>query len=145
MFSPMVLHILWNTAVEPVKCSPAKSGCVRTLSAVSLPLVNIKLITPSGSPASLNTSIITFAAYICLSEAFQTTTFPSIAIQEGRFPAIAVKLNGVRAKQNPSNGLYSTLFQIPLSEIGCSEYISVINSALNLRKSISSQAESISA
>ena len=62
------------------------------------------LITPSGKPAFLNTSIVTLAAKVCLSEGFQTTTFPIKAIQDGKLPAIAVKLNGVIAKVNPSNG-----------------------------------------
>jgi hypothetical protein len=39
----------------------------------------------------------------------------------GKFPAIAVKLNGVKAYTKPSSGLYSILFQMPLADCGCSE------------------------
>ena len=38
----------------------------------------------------------------------------------GRFPPIAVKLNGVTAKTKPSSGRYSIRFQIPGEETGCS-------------------------
>ena len=54
-------------------------------------------MTPAGSPASANTSMITLAEKIWLSDGFQTTTFPIMAALAGRFPAIAVKLNGVMA------------------------------------------------
>ena len=40
----------------------------------------------------------------------------------GRFPPIAVKLNGVTAKTNPSSGRYSIRFQAPGPENGCSWY-----------------------
>ena len=42
------------------------------------------------------------AESICVSDGFQTTVFPSIAGAAGRFPAIAVKLNGVIARMKPS-------------------------------------------
>ena len=51
---------------------------------------------------------------------FQTTVFPISAALPGRFPPIAVKLNGVTANTNPSRGLYSIRFQVPGPEIGCS-------------------------
>jgi hypothetical protein len=62
------------------------------------------LITPSGTPASLNTSII-----ICA----RTLGYHLVSILQ-RYPswqhllqdAIAVKLNGVIAYTNPSRGLY---------------------------------------
>ncbi len=38
----------------------------------------------------------------------------------GRFQAIEVKLNGVSAKTNPSNGRHSNLFQTPSGDSGCS-------------------------
>jgi len=38
----------------------------------------------------------------------------------GRLPPIAVKLNGVTAKTKPSSGRYSSLFQTPGEEFGCS-------------------------
>ena len=51
-------------------------------------------------------------------EAFQTTVFPIKATLEQRFPAIEVKLNGLKAKMKPSNGLYDKEFFIPSGEIG---------------------------
>jgi hypothetical protein len=40
----------------------------------------------------------------CFSDGFHTTTLPIIAGAVGRFPAIAVKLNGVTARTKPSRG-----------------------------------------
>ena len=51
---------------------------------------------------------------------FHTTVLPISAALPGRFPPIAVKLNGVTAKTNPSSGRYSILFQVPGAELGCS-------------------------
>ena len=42
------------------------------------------------------------------------------AAEVGRLPAIEVKLNGVTAKTKPSSGRYSSRFQTPGEEIGCS-------------------------
>jgi hypothetical protein len=50
----------------------------------------------------------------------KTTVFPISAGAVGRFPAIAVKLNGETAKTKPSSARYSILFQMPGEEIGCS-------------------------
>ena len=55
------------------------------------------LITPSGTPASLNTCIKISAENIWLSLGFQMATFPINAGADGKLPAIAVKLNGVIA------------------------------------------------
>jgi hypothetical protein len=44
---------------------------------------------------------------------FHKITLPIIEGAVGRFAAIAVKLNGVTAKINPSRGLYSILFNVP--------------------------------
>jgi hypothetical protein len=38
----------------------------------------------------------------------------------GRFPAMAVKLNGVTANTKPSSGRYSMRFHVPGEEVGCS-------------------------
>ena len=76
------------------------------------------LITPSGTPASLNTSIMICAEKTWLSLGFQITTLPIIAALAGRFPAIAVKLNGVIAYTKPSRGLYSKRFHISEFELG---------------------------
>src|SRR3954464_1769202 len=80
------------------------------------------------------------------SEGFHTTTFPIKAGAPGRLPAIAVKLNGVTAYTKPSRGRYSTLFHTP-GELcaGCCAYNSSAYCTLNLKKSTSSAAESISA
>ena len=51
---------------------------------------------------------------------FQTTVFPISAGELVRFAAIAVKLNGETAKTKPSSGRYSSRFQTPCEEIGCS-------------------------
>ena len=62
-----------------------------------------------------------------------------------RLPPIAVKLNGETAKTKPSSGRYSSRFQTPGPETGCSSYIRVMKAGLKRQKSISSQAASISA
>ena len=77
-------------------------------------------ITPSGTPASLKTSIIIFAENTWLSLGFQTTVLPIIAADAGKFAAIAVKLKGVIAYTNPSKGRYSTRFQVEESDVGWS-------------------------
>ncbi len=114
------------------------------MSAAMGPETKIWLMTPSGSPASLKSSMMTLADRICALEGFHTTTLPSTAGAEGRLPEIEVKLKGVRAKTNPSSGLQSRRFQNPDGEIGWKLYISVMYSALNLKKSASSQTASIS-
>src|SRR6478609_11963518 len=73
------------------------------------------------------------------------TALPISAAELVRFPPIAVKLNGLTAKTKPSSGRYSSRFQTPGEETGCSEYTRVMNSTLNRKKSISSAAASISA
>ena len=54
---------------------------------------------------------------------FQTTVLPISAGAVGRLPAIAVKLNGVTAKTNPSSGRYSIRFHAPGTDCGCSARI----------------------
>src|SRR5690606_40913265 len=120
MLSPICFHNDWQTAVEPVKWIPAECGCSIQVFAVSAPPDKTVLMTPSGNPASRKTSIMIPAERICLSDGFQTTTFPIDAIEAGRFPEIAVKLNGVIANVNPSSGRYSTRFHTPSEEIGWS-------------------------
>ena len=62
----------------------------------------------------------------------------------GRFPAIAVKLNGVTARTKPSSGRSSSELRKPSGEIGCSAMRDA-KWTLKRKKSISSHAESISA
>ena len=97
MLFPICFHSFLKISVDPVKCNPEKSGLARTVFVIITGSPNTTLITPAGTPASLNTSIITLAEYIWLSLGFQTTTFPINAIHAGKFPAIAVKLKGVTA------------------------------------------------
>ncbi len=76
---------------------------------------------------------------------FHTTVLPMSAGELGRLPAMAVKLNGVMAVTKPSSGRYSMRFHAPGTEFGCSARIRRAYETLNLRKSISSHAASISA
>ena len=46
-------HSLRKTPVEPVKCTPASSGCDIQMSPTTLAFPGMKLITPAGSPASI--------------------------------------------------------------------------------------------
>src|SRR3569833_2092345 len=85
------------------------------------------------------------AANVCVGDGFQTTTLPISAAEHGRLPAIAVKLDGVIATTRPSCGRYSSRFHTPGEEIGCWLISSRGNETLKRKKSISSQAASISA
>ena len=76
---------------------------------------------------------------------FQTTVLPMSAGAAGRLAPIAVKLNGLIAKTNPSSGRSSRRFQTPGLETGCCSASSVAKVALKRKKSTISQAESISA
>jgi hypothetical protein len=60
---------------------------------VIIPGLKTTLITPSGTPASLNTSIMICAENIWLSLGFKQQRY-LIAALAGRLAAIAVKLNG---------------------------------------------------
>ena len=57
MFSPIVFQRLWNTAVEPVKWIPAKSGSLSSTRLTSTASPGTKLMTPGGSPASCSRRI----------------------------------------------------------------------------------------
>src|SRR6059058_356020 len=120
MLDPIVFHIDWKTGVEPVKCTPARSGLASAGSPISAPEPYTRLITPGGKPACSKSFIRKCAEYAAVKAGFQTTVFPMSAALPGRLPPIAVKLNGVTAKTNPSSGRYSIRFQVPGAEIGCS-------------------------
>ena len=60
------------------------------------------------------------AEYAAVVAGFQTTVLPMSAADDGRFAAMAVKLNGVTAKTKPSSGRYSRRFQTPGEDTGCS-------------------------
>jgi hypothetical protein len=49
-FSPTVCHILWKTAVEPVKWIPASSSLASAGSPTSAAEPGTKLMTPGRSP-----------------------------------------------------------------------------------------------
>ena len=76
---------------------------------------------------------------------FQTTVLPHIAAEVGRLPPIAVKLKGVTANTKPSNGRHSKRLCMPGADAGCCLYISLKKCTLKRKKSMSSQAASISA
>ena len=97
MFSPMVRHRWWKTAVEPVKWIPARSGWARATSETGMPWPGSMLITPGGMPASSSSSISSDAASCWVGAGFQMTVLPISAGAVGRLPAMAVKLNGVIA------------------------------------------------
>src|SRR5262245_56084891 len=50
MLAPIVFHIALKTSVEPVKCTPARSRWVSTVSDTVTALPGTKLMTPGGSP-----------------------------------------------------------------------------------------------
>jgi hypothetical protein len=56
MFVPIVCHIELNTAVLPVKCTPARSRCDSATFETATGSPGRKLITPGGSPASSRAS-----------------------------------------------------------------------------------------
>lgn len=55
------------------------------------------LITPGGRPAASSSRIVWKADSVCVGDGFHTTVLPISAGAVGRFPAMAVKLNGVMA------------------------------------------------
>src|SRR5215211_5885531 len=117
---PIVRQIDWNTPVDPVKWTPASSGLARAASPISAPGPNTRLITPGGRPASSSRRSVYHADSAAVEAGFHTTVLPISAGDVVRFAPIAVKLNGLIAKTNPSSGLYSNRFQTPGDESGCS-------------------------
>ena len=97
MFAPTSRQSLWNTAVEPVKWMPARSGSASATSETGAPWPVSMLMTPGGRPASSSSIMIRWAAACWVGAGFQMTTLPISAGAVGRLPAIAVKLNGVIA------------------------------------------------
>ena len=57
MLPPIVCHMLLNTAVLPVKCTPARSRCASATSLIATGSPGTKLMTPGGSPASSSSCI----------------------------------------------------------------------------------------
>ena len=56
-----------------------------------------RLITPGGRPAASSSCMVRYAAKVWVGDGFHSTVLPINAGAVGRFPAIAVKLNGVMA------------------------------------------------
>ncbi len=131
--------------VEPVKWMPARCGEASATSLTAPPLPVTRLTTPGGRPAASSSRMVKWAASCWVGEGFQTTVLPISAGASGRLPAIAVKLNGVTARTKPSSGRWSVRFQTPVEETGCSASTCAPKATLKRRKSISSQALSISA
>ena len=120
MFSATLRHIPLKTGVDPVKWMPARCGLESAALPIVAPAPYTRLITPSGSPASCSSLMMKYAEYAAVDAGFQTTVFPISAGLVGRLPAIDVKLKGVTAKTKPSSGRYSSRFQTPGDEVGCS-------------------------
>jgi hypothetical protein len=131
--------------VLPVKWMPASSGCGTATSDTAAPLPVTMLTTPGGRPAASSSRMTKCADSCWVGEGFQTTVLPMSAGASGRLPAMAVKLNGVMASTKPSSGRWSVRFQTPVLETGCSSSSWRPNATLKRRKSMSSQALSISA
>jgi hypothetical protein len=102
-------------------------------------------MTPGGRPAACSSSISTPPLSTAVEAGFHTTVLPHSAGAVGRLPAIEVKLNGVTANTKPSSGRYSSRFHAPGADCGCSRYSWVRKWTLYWKKSMSSQAASISA
>src|SRR5262245_32103447 len=120
MLAPIVFHIALKTSVEPVKCTPARSRWVSTVSDTVTAFPGTKLITPGGSPAASRTFRMYHELGIALDAGVQTTVLPMSAGAVGRLPPMDVKLKGVIAYTKPSSGRYSSWFQAAPEEIGCS-------------------------
>ena len=56
--SPIAFQSELNTALEPVKCKPAKFGCAIATSAARAPSPCTRLITPGGNPASMRSDMV---------------------------------------------------------------------------------------
>jgi hypothetical protein len=131
--------------VEPVKWMPARSGCGSATSETAVPPPVTMLMTPGGIPAASSRRIVRCADSCWVGEGFQTTVLPMSAGASGRFAAMAVKLNGVMASTKPSSGRWSIRFHTPAELIGCWSSTWRPKATLKRRKSMSSQAASISA
>ena len=94
MSLPTRLQMDWNTAVLPVKWTPARSGDDRTTSVIIRESPVTRLTTPGGMPASSRMFMITQALRIEVWAGFQSTTLPISAGEVTRFPPMAVKLKG---------------------------------------------------
>src|SRR5574337_952107 len=103
MFSPTVRQMDLNTAVEPVKCTPPRSGCDSTCEVIIAGSPCTRLMTPGGRPASRSSSTKYQLLNIAEGEGLNTTVLPMSAGAVGRFPAIEVKLKGVAAYTKPSS------------------------------------------
>src|SRR5512140_61591 len=97
MFLPIVSHIELKTPVEPVKCTPARSGWVSATADTAAASPGTKLMTPGGRPASTISWNMYHDDSMDAVAGFQRTVLPMSAGADVRLPPIAVKLNGVTA------------------------------------------------
>src|SRR5450759_244268 len=97
MFRPIVSHMELKTPVEPVKCTPARSGCDSATLEIAAESPATKLMTPGGRPASVINWYMYQAESMAVPAGFHSTTLPMSAGADERLPPIAVKLNGVTA------------------------------------------------
>src|SRR6266568_4211946 len=102
----------------PYSKAPLQSALASATSATAFPSPGSRFTTPGGSPAASRSFSSQWAENIALGAGFHSTTLPRSAGAVGRFAAIAVKLNGVTARTNPSRGRYSTRFHRPGGESG---------------------------
>src|SRR4051812_38608620 len=116
MFWSTVFQIESKTSVEPGKGMPARCSLASTGSPIWAPLPKARLITPGGRPASSTSFIVQYAETAAVDAGFQTIVLPISAGLVERLAPIAVKLNGLIAKTNPSSGRYSSRFQTPGEE-----------------------------
>lgn len=95
----------------PVKLIPARSGESVIVSPNSGPAAGTKLITPGGTPASLNILNMVQLDNIAVSDGFQTVAFPIRVGVAPRLAPIAVKLKGEMEAMKPSRPRQSMRFQ----------------------------------
>ena len=99
---------------------PAKRESPKTWLAMRGASPGTKLITPSGTPASRNSSTSAQFDWIAEGDGFHRIVLPICAGAAHRLAAIDVKLNGVTANTKPSSGRCSRRFHMPGADSGCS-------------------------
>ena len=136
----------WKTSVEPVKWRPAKSGWARHAPEIAAASPGTRLITPSGRPAACNRRIVRCAETTAVLAGFQTTVLPMSAGAEGGSPPIAVKLNGADREDEAVERPQLEAVPDPAgSRSAAAPASSLANCGLKRKKSMTSQAASISA
>ena len=145
MFAPTVCHSDWNVLVEPVKWIPARSGWVERDLGTAIPSPVTRLITPGGRPAASKQPHRPVRR-----ELLRRRRLPDhrVAHQRRRGRQVAGDRGEVERRDRVDEALQRPVVDpVPHAgdEIGWSLTICRANATLNRRKSISSQAASISA